>query len=154
MERTLKSLLSVCMYSLRAGAEIMSLVIFSEWTKSSRRHYIHGTPAPVSVLKCQTWCMCSPFSAERLHSYTTFIQSCTLSFVSHSPVYPWWQRAALQGAGFSISSNLRFSMLPKDSLTCGQVEPEIKPPDPVITEQAAPPELQPPLPRLVSSLIR
>lgn len=63
-----------------------------------------------------------------------FIQS-TLQFASYSSIHTytpthWRQRATMQGAGgLTIGSNLQFSVLSKDTYTCGKEELGIKLPD-------------------------
>ncbi len=63
--------------------------------------------------------------------YIAFIQS-TLQFASHSHTHTHTHThtpmAAMQGADLTTRSNSGFSILLKDTSTCGQEEPGLKPP--------------------------
>ena len=54
-----------------------------------------------------------------------FVQN-ALELASHSQ----WERVSMQGAVLATKSNLDFSVLPKDTFTCGQKELEIELPAP------------------------
>ncbi len=64
-----------------------------------------------------------------IYRYFTLMDKALYNVASHPPIQTHtdggW--AAMQGAGLSIASNLGFSVLPKDTSTHGQKEPEIEP---------------------------